>query len=662
VRVHRGPDSADAARALGARAYTIGGDIHLRDTLSNPVDVRLLAHEVVHTVQQQGLPPAVSDSLDISTPGDSSELEAERASDAMVAGQPTTVGSGAPAERMIARDADKNMEDAGRTGGETGARDAKVQVIMGHSTKADEGEAKAIIKKIDDAESAVAKHPTDLAKNTGGLGPLKGVLVENHQARHVLEQYLATVADSGNFQSEYAASYMATKKDFGTFAGLWQAFEAAGGKLKKGAQEGRMAGLSRDPEFQRARNRAQSIRDELKNDGKKVREGLTLGEKAKSELTAGIYGARAAAAAVTATKKQAELSALHASINDSVSKIMMVGQIASMATTGILAFGSAGIDFDKMVESNPEIAPPDKPASPLAAPDPRRFYAPGTGGVPEGLSSPEDGLGKPNDTRTYSLPSQTLATAKGLGEKGVAALGGPEKMLKAAITMLEQSNIDKIQAQIDAAQEDGNLNKAAGAAADLKAKRLAYQSEVEKLQHNTENLMDHKSQLDTEVKAMLTAAKRLGAGKDLTGALRLVAAGDKFLSQVDITIDLGQLQQSKGKEALSQRYNINAGSYMTNDKDGKPQEVKHAQGPGQLHYWTVAKDKGIDDYVATKHMVELLAAGKESLVGGNGTANSTQFDVGKSVEELRLWKKEVEEKRNQAQESLGLGVAAGKST
>ena len=54
VRVHSGPQAAASARALGANAYTVGHDIVLggRAGAAGASDHRLLAHELVHVVQQ----------------------------------------------------------------------------------------------------------------------------------------------------------------------------------------------------------------------------------------------------------------------------------------------------------------------------------------------------------------------------------------------------------------------------------------------------------------------------------------------------------------------------------------------------------------------------------------------------------------------------------
>lgn len=80
VRVHSGPQSARAAERMGARAYTLGNDIHLgaeARTLSNGERSHLLAHEAAHTVQQGGGRVAPHAGLGVSSPNDAAEAEAE---------------------------------------------------------------------------------------------------------------------------------------------------------------------------------------------------------------------------------------------------------------------------------------------------------------------------------------------------------------------------------------------------------------------------------------------------------------------------------------------------------------------------------------------------------------------------------------------------------
>ncbi len=108
VRIHTGPDSAAAAAAVGAQAYTIGNDIHFADGNYAPVDpfgIHLLAHEVAHTQQQAGREPHRQHKLEVSAPGDAAELDADRAADAMVRGAPAALEHGRGAARAIARKA-----------------------------------------------------------------------------------------------------------------------------------------------------------------------------------------------------------------------------------------------------------------------------------------------------------------------------------------------------------------------------------------------------------------------------------------------------------------------------------------------------------------------------------------------------------------------------
>jgi len=112
VRVHTSGESAAATSAVGARAYTMGQDIHFGAGQYDPSSQggqHLLAHEVAHTVQQRGGSPTRQHKLEVSSPFDAAEHEADRAADAMVLGHQATIAS-APVStaRTIQRDADAN--------------------------------------------------------------------------------------------------------------------------------------------------------------------------------------------------------------------------------------------------------------------------------------------------------------------------------------------------------------------------------------------------------------------------------------------------------------------------------------------------------------------------------------------------------------------------
>lgn len=80
IRIHTGPDSARAAEALGAEAYTVDRDIHFAAGQYNPDSAsgqRLIAHEVTHAVQQRGLPRASIEHAAISQPDQAHERHAD---------------------------------------------------------------------------------------------------------------------------------------------------------------------------------------------------------------------------------------------------------------------------------------------------------------------------------------------------------------------------------------------------------------------------------------------------------------------------------------------------------------------------------------------------------------------------------------------------------
>ena len=94
VRVHTGAESAAANDAVGARAYTVGSDIHFGAGQYDPSSSsgeNLIAHEVAHTVQQSGGGERTQFKLAVSAPGDAFEAEADVAAAAMVSGTPATV-------------------------------------------------------------------------------------------------------------------------------------------------------------------------------------------------------------------------------------------------------------------------------------------------------------------------------------------------------------------------------------------------------------------------------------------------------------------------------------------------------------------------------------------------------------------------------------------
>jgi len=94
VRVHTGQDSDTAAKALQARAYTQGQDIHFGAGEYAPGTRdgdALIAHEVAHTLQQGGTVGAPQTKLAVTQPGDGLEREADAFAAAFGAGSEMAV-------------------------------------------------------------------------------------------------------------------------------------------------------------------------------------------------------------------------------------------------------------------------------------------------------------------------------------------------------------------------------------------------------------------------------------------------------------------------------------------------------------------------------------------------------------------------------------------
>ncbi|MEO8552474.1 MAG: DUF4157 domain-containing protein [Kofleriaceae bacterium] len=134
VRVHTGGASEDAAHAVGAKAYTMGQDIHFGAGHYDPhsdAGQHLLAHEVAHTVQQGGSTPHRQNKLEVSTPFDAAEHEADHAAAAMVSGRPFAVTTGAGVQRKVFRDSTPAPADKGKLTDADKAQARRVEASIG---------------------------------------------------------------------------------------------------------------------------------------------------------------------------------------------------------------------------------------------------------------------------------------------------------------------------------------------------------------------------------------------------------------------------------------------------------------------------------------------------------------------------------------------------
>ncbi|HEY5784970.1 MAG TPA: DUF4157 domain-containing protein [Microlunatus sp.] len=78
VRIHTDVRAAHSAAAVNSLAYTVGDHVVLGSAVTTGAQSqRVLAHELVHTVQQRSTPPLAPGPLTLSDPADAGETEAE---------------------------------------------------------------------------------------------------------------------------------------------------------------------------------------------------------------------------------------------------------------------------------------------------------------------------------------------------------------------------------------------------------------------------------------------------------------------------------------------------------------------------------------------------------------------------------------------------------
>jgi hypothetical protein len=96
VRVHADSEAAESARVLHARAYTVGSDVVLAQGQSNAASQagrELLAHELVHVVQQRGHSKKTATQIREPAAGEAQEAEADLVANAVLLGtSPPRIG------------------------------------------------------------------------------------------------------------------------------------------------------------------------------------------------------------------------------------------------------------------------------------------------------------------------------------------------------------------------------------------------------------------------------------------------------------------------------------------------------------------------------------------------------------------------------------------
>lgn len=233
VRIHTGSESATAASAVGAKAYTVGQDIHFGRGYYDPATEHgqfLIAHEVAHTVQQAGSAPVRQNKLEVSTAQDRAEIEADVAAASMVQGAPVSFAlGGGRAEIARKIETRTSIEQAG----DAGATDPAKQGGLGCST------AGAITIKGKDAAQSLKSDISSWQGRLGSNAGMEGKVAANIQVMGKLDNVVAATDCVGFAVSGFAGLFGSTKAEYGRLMAMAASPAFAGlGFGKPDAQSG----------------------------------------------------------------------------------------------------------------------------------------------------------------------------------------------------------------------------------------------------------------------------------------------------------------------------------------------------------------------------------------------------------------------------------------
>lgn len=239
VRVHTGDASAQATSAVSARAYALGQDIHFNAGQydpSSPGGQHLIAHEVAHTVQQRGSSAGPQFKLDVTSPGDHCETEADQAADAMVRGAPARV-TGAPASlgRAIMRTPSTDLAHAADRG-EAVEREAMQLAPPAIATVTNVRDVQQAQRVYDEIEHdlPLLEHGNNAGNSflNEALGVGNAVVTEEQitsteHTRNALSTYLASAGEQGRELGDFQRQYQQCIVDFARIQGMIEQVQAS---------------------------------------------------------------------------------------------------------------------------------------------------------------------------------------------------------------------------------------------------------------------------------------------------------------------------------------------------------------------------------------------------------------------------------------------------
>jgi hypothetical protein len=379
VRLHTGTASVAAAHAVGAKAYTVGQNVHFGKGHYDPVSHEgklLLAHEVAHTVQQgsaaSGRSPQFK--LDVTQAGDALEVEADRAADSMVAGRPFDLSS---TRATVARaPSNKETIDSGNEAYNESREDSGGVHHLELAYAGSRSQAQSILKQIKAGTESLRECQLDSPNADSGER-----IGANETAESAVDRYLQEAGTQDTMQGAFGPLAIECQADYARLMGMYRGARASLGitstqdnlnetaALEMGSGKGKVDPKNKadvekntqkefsqqqtpiDPAMAgRVNNLQSSIGDlagEIRSEGRKVaKEGQTI----KSSLDELNVAESFAELPPPEFQEDDDQEAFQAQVDNAKAQMKQVqaaiGVVVNVASTGLGSIGSKAGDFE----------------------------------------------------------------------------------------------------------------------------------------------------------------------------------------------------------------------------------------------------------------------------------------------------------------------------
>jgi len=651
VRVHTGGESATAASSVGAKAYATGQDIHFGAGQYDPGSSggqHLIAHEVAHTVQQRGGAPTRQHKLEVSSPHDAAEHEADHAADAMVSGTPATVSSGGLAiARKAVEPSTGDLQGAGDEAQQKAwAPPLQVDTLSVQTDRDRVGEVVADIvaqrKNVDAAvmaDSNIEAQYGPQAKNTETESKLSifntkldvtsvDTAAFGSQYRYAYADYQRLVAEANEYLTAQNRNGARTNGDLLGVVGAehQDGVSSEGMKLDSGSAQ---------------KERYRAARQNLNSAATKMNSQMTLVRGAANSLQGAIFNARSAAAAAAGAAAAGKLAAVNAEIAKTAAGVSTVVKIAS--AVGGLAGGAGATNAIGTAKASSE-----------------------AGGAHIGVSdfAAQTGM-KGQDVLTPEEHSKAaLMAAMGKDAASVFSSGGdPATALVTAIG--QYANKDKIgtlQAAITKAAAEETTFKVAGDALMMTGYQQTLEGQAGSLMVLQQAFVSAKFEVREAGEDLMATLNKGGSkGKKQARSVMFLTDADRFLAQVETAISAGKNQQSNLKGAAEDRRGLRGTSAALGEKGVGPNGEEAAN---QFYYrCSKIETKGVIYGTNTQYKLDrvfvkfqdngTLHQGGKGTIEGTGSADD---EVAVKIKTLETAKKQVQALQTQVQSALGLSA------